>query len=56
MFSNQHTGLLRVVGGSVFGYVLIGLFFLRSHSTHLVTKTSPKIGKLAMKRYGNIAR
>ena len=38
------------VGDSLFDYLVIGLFFLLSHSTHLVTRTSPKIGKLAMKR------
>lgn len=30
-------------------------FFLSSRIIHLLTKTIPKSGKLAMNRYGNIA-
>jgi len=39
----------------VFGYLVIGLFLLLSLNTHLVTKAIPKIGKLAINTYGNIA-
>gem|GEM_PF-1007112 len=42
-------------GQLVYGYLVIGLFLLLSLNTHLVTKAIPKIGKLAINTYGNIA-
>jgi hypothetical protein len=42
-------------GPLIFGYLVIGLFLLLSLKTHLVTKAIPKMGKLAINTYGNIA-
>jgi len=43
-------------GQLIFDYLVIGLFFLLlSLNTHLVTNAIPKIGKLAINTYGNIA-
>jgi hypothetical protein len=44
-----------VIGPLIFGYLVFALFLLLSLNTHLVTKAIPKIGKLAINTYGNIA-